>query len=39
MGEGGAVGGDDVDGFEFGSVEEEDVAGCGGNVGAAWRGV
>jgi len=39
VGEGGAVSGDNVDGFEFRGVEEEDVAGCGGDVGTAWRGV
>ena len=38
-GEGGAVRFDDVDGFEFESVEEEDRAAGGGNVLGAWWGV
>ncbi|KAL8934106.1 MAG: hypothetical protein Q9211_005402, partial [Gyalolechia sp. 1 TL-2023] len=38
-GEGGAVSFSDVDGFEFDGVEEENVAGCGGDVGGCWRGV
>jgi len=38
-GEGGAVGFDDVDGFELEGVEEEDGAAGGGDVGCAWWGV